>query len=317
MKRILAWVLSLACLVTAAETCWGFLENVEILPPRPLEGERVTARVSGYLPDSCWGFTGHEIEALGGEFVVEILANHQGGQCLDVVVPYAFDADLGVPDAGGYRVTIVDPQETSSLEFEVMAVRLLLPGDANGDGSLDVADPVFILVFLFAAGAPPPCENTANADGEDDINVTDAVFILNFLFASGPSPFPPLVDCLLAEQCVFAEWPIFCAGHWDCDCGECKSVCDAEGCGDGICDFASGETPQSCPADCKPEYCRPVCRLIGTKSEGWYDSCTQRRHRWASCATCWAECRFCGSESEGWYDSCTGELIISADCDCP
>jgi hypothetical protein len=40
------------------------------------------------------------------------------------------------------------------------------------------------------------------------------------------------------------------AGHWECIGSQCEPVCDFVGCGDGQCDRAGGESPQSCPQDC-------------------------------------------------------------------
>jgi|GEM_PF-5859788 len=62
--------------------------------------------------------------------------------------------------------------------------------------------------------------------------------------------------------------------------------------------------------------CAPVCKAIGTRSEGWYDSCTDELIKFDSCA-CKAVCRGVGSDEEGYYSSCTGELIVRAKCSRP
>jgi len=64
-----------------------------------------------------------------------------------------------------------------------------------------------------------------------------------------------------------------------------------------------------------PFKCKPICNAIGTRSEGWYDSCTKRRIRWESCEGCEAICKAVGTRSEGWYDSCTDELIRYGKCE--
>jgi len=67
--------------------------------------------------------------------------------------------------------------------------RVGLRGDANGDGSVNVGDAVFIINFVFRGGtAPDPYQGDANGDGS--INVGDAVYIVNFVFRGGPPP-PP------------------------------------------------------------------------------------------------------------------------------
>jgi bacillolysin/thermolysin len=67
----------------------------------------------------------------------------------------------------------------------------VLYGDANSDGSINVADAVFLINFVFKGGpAPDPFDNgDANCDG--DVNVGDAVFIINFVFNGGPEPSCP------------------------------------------------------------------------------------------------------------------------------
>jgi hypothetical protein len=178
---------------------------------------------------------------------------------------------------------------------------------------------VFVLGHLFAGGPAPSCKDLANSNGDATLNIADAIWLLTHLFASGPAPVGS-IQCALARDCAGQSWLINCLGHWECVCGECRATCDSAGCGDGYCDLAGGETAVNCP-DCRSAACRPVCLFIGTRSEGWYDPCTDTGDkpgliRWAFCGDCRAECRNCGSKSEGWYDSCTGELIEYADCDC-
>jgi parallel beta-helix repeat protein len=68
-------------------------------------------------------------------------------------------------------------------------------GDANADGGVDVSDAVFILLRLFAGGAPPDCEKSADADAGGSIALNDAVYLLNFLFRDGEAPASPFPSC--------------------------------------------------------------------------------------------------------------------------
>ena len=60
--------------------------------------------------------------------------------------------------------------------------------------------------------------------------------------------------------------------------------------------------------------CPPVCDAIGSRSEGWYNSCTGQLICWANCEGSTAECGAIGSRSEGWYGSdgkgCNGTGLI-------
>ncbi len=77
-------------------------------------------------------------------------------------------------------------------------------GDANADGLLDVADPVFILAALFTGGPASTCAEASDANDDGSVDLADAVAALNALFGSGPglpAPYPgcgsdPTVDSL-------------------------------------------------------------------------------------------------------------------------
>jgi CSLREA domain-containing protein len=62
-------------------------------------------------------------------------------------------------------------------------------GDADGDGSVTLADIFFVINHLFAGGPVPP--GLANVDGDADLSVGDAFYLINALFAGGPAPTCP------------------------------------------------------------------------------------------------------------------------------
>jgi hypothetical protein len=65
-------------------------------------------------------------------------------------------------------------------------------GDVNQDGSVNIADPVFLLSHLFASGTAPLCPDSADANDDGSLNIADPVKILGHLFADGgdlPEPF--------------------------------------------------------------------------------------------------------------------------------
>jgi hypothetical protein len=65
-----------------------------------------------------------------------------------------------------------------------------IPGDANGDGSVNVGDAVYLIAYVFQGGpAPTPypiCSGDANCDCQ--VNVGDAVYIISYVFTGGPPP---------------------------------------------------------------------------------------------------------------------------------
>lgn len=64
-------------------------------------------------------------------------------------------------------------------------------GDCNGDGGIDISDPVMLLAFLFASGTTPQCHDACDGNDDGNLNVADAVTTLGYLFGStGPLPTP-------------------------------------------------------------------------------------------------------------------------------
>jgi hypothetical protein len=65
-----------------------------------------------------------------------------------------------------------------------------IPGDANGDGSVNVGDAVYIIAYVFKGGPPPVpypiCSGDANCDCT--VNVGDAVYVISYVFKGGPPP---------------------------------------------------------------------------------------------------------------------------------
>ena len=68
-------------------------------------------------------------------------------------------------------------------------------GDANADGKVNLADGVFVLNFLFAAGVPLDCKEASDANADATTNIADVVYILNFLFTGGDEPPAPFPEC--------------------------------------------------------------------------------------------------------------------------
>lgn len=64
-----------------------------------------------------------------------------------------------------------------------------VPGDANGDASVDISDVIFTLEFLFQTGPEPTALADTNGDGTVDL--ADAIYLLAHLFSGGPDPAGP------------------------------------------------------------------------------------------------------------------------------
>ena len=66
-----------------------------------------------------------------------------------------------------------------------------LRADANGDYYVDIADPIFILSYLFGDGPAPRCPDAADANDDGRINIADPVTILYLLFSPYKKLAPP------------------------------------------------------------------------------------------------------------------------------
>ena len=79
-------------------------------------------------------------------------------------------------------------------------------GDANGDGSVNIADALMVLAHLFGSGALL-CDDAADANDSGLVDLSDSVALLNYLFVSGsvmPSPSPSCgIDTTGADHCVW------------------------------------------------------------------------------------------------------------------
>jgi hypothetical protein len=70
--------------------------------------------------------------------------------------------------------------------------------DTNADGTLNLADPVSLLLYLFSTGDTPPCLDAADTNDDGVLGLTDAVHALVFMFRGGavpPAPGPPPRPC--------------------------------------------------------------------------------------------------------------------------
>jgi len=105
-------------------------------------------------------------------------------------VSVSVDDDPACPDRAA--------DDTCSTKFSVESVQAdSKPGDCNGDGTLDISDPVCFLLYLFVNSSTPlPCgdgtlDSPSNAElldfnGDGLTDLSDAIAGLSYLFTNGP-----------------------------------------------------------------------------------------------------------------------------------
>ena len=86
-------------------------------------------------------------------------------------------------------------------------------GDTNGDSTVDIADALFVMNWLFSSGPAPTCNDATDANDDSSLDISDSIYLLNWLFVNGPAPGSPgpfgcgldpsqdSLDCLLASGC--------------------------------------------------------------------------------------------------------------------
>ena len=123
------------------------------------------------FPDTA--FEGFEIEADGAE-----------GSIVRVT-------RLGTPEQfpGQYFLSLAEVEVFG--DIEVAGDDPFHRGDADGNGDVRLNDGVFVLNYLFQAGAVPACLDAADGDNDGSIRLNDGVFILNYLFQGGAVPPAP------------------------------------------------------------------------------------------------------------------------------
>lgn len=72
-------------------------------------------------------------------------------------------------------------------------------GDCNGDGLIDIGDPIFTLGFLFNSVGSIPCDSSCDANDDALLDIADPVRVLSFLF-SGALPLPQPTYPICAED---------------------------------------------------------------------------------------------------------------------
>jgi hypothetical protein len=106
--------------------------------------------------------------------------------------PLPPDTSFGIPACGEEPVVLScptpgEPNPGTGVRFR--------RGDVNGDGKINLGDPIATLWHLFAGGRPPSCLDAADADDSGDIDIGDGVFLLSYLFSSSRTPLPPFSSC--------------------------------------------------------------------------------------------------------------------------
>jgi hypothetical protein len=142
-------------------------------------------------------------------------ANPPPNPC-NAVAEFAVPAARDDCDGAGLPVTCTPPSGTSlalgmhtvtclardaagnesMCTFTVNVVRgepAFIRGDANADGTIDIADAIFALNHLFLGSREPTCADTADANDNGEILLEDPILMINYQFMGGRAPNAPFL----------------------------------------------------------------------------------------------------------------------------
>ncbi len=150
------------------------------------------------LPDSVQ-------PAIGDTFNLAVYATDPDGPSIALSVG-ALPANSNFVDSGngtGLFTFIPDTTQADSIylvtfiasdgsladsQTVVMEVISYVPGDANGDGTVDLGDVVYLVSYLYRDGPPPDPFVTGDANCDGEVNLGDVVYLISYLYRGGPPP---------------------------------------------------------------------------------------------------------------------------------
>lgn len=68
-------------------------------------------------------------------------------------------------------------------------------GDTNSDGTVNIADAIVVVNYLFSSGAEPECLDSADADHSGVVNIVDITYVTYYIFVGGVDISAPFPDC--------------------------------------------------------------------------------------------------------------------------
>ena len=102
------------------------------------------------------------------------------------------DGHTIVVPSGTYKENIVIYKNISLIgenKYTTIVKGIVLCGDCNNDGTINSADVVYLINYLFIGGpAPQPQLCVGDCNGDNVVNSADVVYLINYLFIGGPAP---------------------------------------------------------------------------------------------------------------------------------
>lgn len=109
-----------------------------------------------------------------------------------VLAGHGIDFDTVSTDPNPASRVLTDIELFLSIMENVPDICCLTAGDANHNGSTNIADAIYIInrVFGSPSGPKPPCCEEGDANGNGSVNIADAIYIINRVFGTPAGPAP-------------------------------------------------------------------------------------------------------------------------------
>jgi hypothetical protein len=101
-----------------------------------------------------------------------------------------FETELSVTESGWYSYwfEFSDGALDATTDLDSIYVEAYVPGDADGNGVVNISDAVFLINYIFGGGPAPEPLAAGDADCNGVVNITDAVYLIEYIFGGGPPP---------------------------------------------------------------------------------------------------------------------------------
>ncbi len=118
------------------------------------------------------------------------------GMPVGSIISHLYQLDPEFPIRTTVTPVLTVENQLGSDQFAGEPMTLVLSGDFNLDGSIDIADVISILNYLFQEPVTNDCLLAGDFNGDAAIDIADAIYGLNYIFADGPAPeIPNSPDC--------------------------------------------------------------------------------------------------------------------------
>ncbi len=104
----------------------------------------------------------------------------------------SFDGASAIAVDGSDNVYVTGKASGSGTSYDYATIKYVqydaVRGDANGDGTVESGDVVFMINYLFRGGAPPDPLPAGDSNCDGVVGSGDVVYLINYLFRGGPAP---------------------------------------------------------------------------------------------------------------------------------